>query len=85
MLYHFESKSALMEAVVTEVCTSAGPALVTALGEFAEVDTRTLAVVLRPTIDALPGLFESDPTVRGPELAEHLVRLFDRTVRKEGR
>ncbi|QWF76731.1 TetR/AcrR family transcriptional regulator [Amycolatopsis sp. CA-230715] len=154
VLYHFESRSALLEAVVTEVYTNAGPALVAALdaapderarlaaylrgctefawthqkelravteifrnlrrddgsrwytakdseeligfvqglleagqrsGEFAEFDTRTLAVVLRATIDALPGLFESDPGIDGPQFAEHLVHLFDRTVRKDDR
>lgn len=153
VLYHFESKSALMEAVVTEVYTGAAPALVAALdaatserarlaayirgctdfawthqtelravseifrnlrredgelrytakdsgdliaaargllvagqesGEFGDFDAHTLAIVLRAAIDSLPGIFESDPSVRGPELAERLVRIFDTAVRPDG-
>lgn len=53
-------------------------------GEFGVFDARTLAIVLRATIDALPGVFESDPAVHGPDLAEHLVRIFDRATRPGG-
>lgn len=152
VLYHFKSKEALMEAVVTDVYTGAAPAMIATLaaannererlaayirgctdfawthqkelravseifrnlrradgerrytakdsadlieaarqllvagqesGEFGDFDAHTLAIVLRATVDSLPGVFESDPSARGPELAEHLVRIFDATVRPD--
>jgi TetR/AcrR family fatty acid metabolism transcriptional regulator len=49
-------------------------------GELGDFDPWTLAVFLRAGIDGLAEQFMADPSIDGPAVTEHFVRLVDRMI-----
>lgn len=54
-------------------------------GEFADIDARTAAVMIRATIDSLPGVFAADPATDALELSSSLRDLVGRMVASNAR
>lgn len=49
-------------------------------GSFGRFDARLMAITVRASIDALPGIFATRADLAGAEMADHLAAVFDRAT-----